>query len=79
MCACCISLKFGNINLYYMDPVLVHISWSTKAPPTLCPNLFMKGSQSEEGDLEWHAKGAKIDCTKAKKNKDYLELRIIQS
>lgn len=39
----------------------------------------MKGSQSEEGDLEWHAKGAKIDCTKAKKNKDYLELRIIQS
>lgn len=38
----------------------------------------MKGSQSEEGDLEWHAKGAKIDCTKAKKNKDYLELRIIQ-
>lgn len=47
--------------------------------PTLCPNLFKKDSQSEEGDLEWHVKGAKINCTKAKKNKDYLELRIIQN
>lgn len=35
----------------------------------------MKGSQSEEGDLEWHAKGAKIDCTVLRQRK----IRIILS